>query len=71
MARLGSFWFLVSLVVGLYFINLGTNFVTLPESIPEEVGKWANIVGGVLIIIGGVISMNMDSQRQRYRREFR
>lgn len=68
MARLGSVWFFVSLIVGLYFINLGTNFVTLPESIPEEVGKWANIIGGVLIIIGGVISMNMDSQKYKYQR---
>lgn len=68
MARLGSVWFFVSLIVGLYFINLGTNFVTLPDSIPEEVGVWANVIGGILIIIGGVISLNMDSQRHQYRR---
>ena len=43
--------FLVYLVFGLYFINTGLSFITLPEFF-TSFDKWIILIGGVLIIIG-------------------
>jgi len=45
--------FILSLVFGLYFINIPFNFVSLPV-FSEEVGKWIIFFGGVLLIIAGL-----------------
>lgn len=63
MVKLGGLLFIVSLIAGLYFLNLGFNFVTLPESF-SSVSKWMNIVGGILLIIGGFFSMRVGSKKQ-------
>lgn len=52
MIKVGVILFLVSLVVGVYFINSSFGFVVLPDFI-LDLNKWIIVLGGVLIIIGG------------------
>ncbi len=69
MAKYSSIWFLVCLIVGLYFLNLGFNFIVIPESLKTSLGTWMNIIGGALIIIGGVMSLSRSNKREYgYRR---
>lgn len=69
MANYSSIWFLICLIVGLYFLNLGFNFFTIPAAITTSLGTWTNILGGALIIIGGVISLGKrNKDRYGYRR---
>jgi len=64
MARMGGILFFASLIVGLYFLNLGLNFITIPESF-SSANKWINILGGILLIIGGFFAMRATSRRVR------
>lgn len=48
----GIILFLVYLVFGVYLINSVLGFYPMPEVI-SNLDKWAVVVGGVLIIIGG------------------
>jgi len=54
--KIGGLIFVANLIVGLYFINAGFNFIVLPEFF-LSLDKWINIVGGILLIIGGYFSM--------------
>jgi len=47
-----SLWLVIYIVFGLYFINFGLDFVSMP-SIIQDVNKWITLVGGILIIVGG------------------
>jgi len=53
MIKVGVILFLVSLVVGVYFINSSFGFVVLPDFI-LDLNKWIILVGGVLILFGGI-----------------
>lgn len=64
----GSAIFFGFLIVGLYLINSFFNFVTIPVSISAITNKWANLIGGILIILGGFNFMRTSSQRMSYRR---
>jgi hypothetical protein len=55
--KIGMIIFLVSAVFGLYFLNLGFNFIPqIPQAL-AAVDKWINIVGGILLIVGGFFAM--------------
>lgn len=64
MIRGGIIWFLVNLVVGVYFVNLGLGLVTLPEFI-LSINNWIMLAGGILVIIGGIMSLRRSSGRYR------
>ncbi len=68
MARFGNIWFFINLVVGLYFVNLGLKFI--PISLPESLSNGIIVVGGVLVIIGGLMSLtrNRMYNNRYYRR---
>jgi cytochrome c biogenesis protein CcdA len=70
MAQFNSFLFWVDLIVGLYIINLGLKFVTLPipATILPSLNQWTNIIAGALIILGGIMSLTQRPQRYPYRR---
>jgi len=59
-------WFLLNLVFGLYFLNSGLHFITLPF-ITDTINNWVIGIGGALIIISGVMSMKGNSYMPRYR----
>ena len=46
-----TFFFFLSLLFGLYFINSTFSFISLPEFI-LNIDKWIIFVGGILIILG-------------------
>ncbi|MCL5018612.1 MAG: hypothetical protein M1416_02500 [Candidatus Pacearchaeota archaeon] len=54
--KIGGLIFVANLIIGLYFINAGFNFIVLPELF-LSLNKWINIVGGILLIIGGYFAM--------------
>ena len=54
--KIGGILFFASLVIGLYFLNLGLKFVTLSFMV-EPLTSWMNVLGGVLLIVGGFFSM--------------
>jgi hypothetical protein len=55
--RIGMILFLVNLVAGLYFLNLGFNFLPqIPQAL-VSVENWIDIVGGILLVIGGFFAM--------------
>ncbi|OGJ12982.1 hypothetical protein A3K82_00990 [Candidatus Pacearchaeota archaeon RBG_19FT_COMBO_34_9] len=56
MVKIGGVLFFVSLITGLYFLNLGFNFIPIPAAL-ASVNKYMNIFGGILLIIGGIFSM--------------
>jgi cytochrome c biogenesis protein CcdA len=51
----GTLWFIVHLIVGLYFINLGFNFIDL--GFADAIKNYITIAGGVLIIVAGFMAM--------------
>jgi hypothetical protein len=55
MAKFNSILFFVNLIVGLYFLNLGLNFVNL--AFLDSVKNWIEIGGGALLIISGLMAM--------------
>ena len=55
-------FFILSLVVGLYFLNTPFSFVKIPETI-LGFQNWIIFVGGILVIIGAVNYMRL---RRRY-----
>jgi len=64
--KVGGILFFASLVVGLYSLNLGFNFVTVPETVSSVIAKPLAIVGGILLIVGGFFSMKSMSPVQRH-----
>jgi len=67
MANYSMVWFLLCLIVGLYFLNLGFNFFTIPDAIKTSLGTWTYIIGGAFIIIGGAMSFGRNPRRYRGR----
>jgi cytochrome c biogenesis protein CcdA len=61
MARGGGafLFFLVYLVLGLYFINFGINFIKIPTFF-TSIDKWIIFAGGILLIFGGINSLRMS-----------
>jgi hypothetical protein len=45
--------FLICLILGLYFINFGFNFIKIPVFF-LTIDKWIIFAGGVLLIISGI-----------------
>ena len=62
MVKLGGILFYVNLIAGLYFLNLGFNFFLIPESL-ASLSKWMNVVGGILLILGGFFTMRRTTPR--------
>lgn len=59
----GTFWFIIHLVVGAYFVNLGFNFVNL--GFTEPIRNYVTIAGGALIIIAGFMSVSRARRTTR------
>tara|TARA_B100000315_G_C14549047_1_gene574756 strand:+ start:512 stop:727 length:216 start_codon:yes stop_codon:yes gene_type:complete len=53
MRKLGVIIFVVYVVFGIYFFNLGAEVYEVPEKI-SQYDKIIFLVGGVLIILGGI-----------------
>jgi len=62
----GMLWFLLNLIFGLYFLNLGLKFVTL-SFISDSINNILMIIGGALLIICGFMSMRKSSSMQTMR----
>ena len=63
MTKAGIIIFLIYLIFGLYFINTAFNFYPLPEII-SQFDNWINLVGGVLIILGGINYLRLRRSRK-------
>jgi len=46
--------FLLFVIFGLYLINSGLGFITLPSFI-LNIDKWLKIISGALLILGGLL----------------
>jgi hypothetical protein len=53
MARGGGLFFILYLLLGLYFINFGFNFIQIPAFF-TTIDKWIIFVGGILLVFGGI-----------------
>ena len=56
MVKVGTILLVVDLIFGLYIINKGFNFITLPAFI-MSIDQWILGIGGLLLIVGGFMSM--------------
>jgi len=61
MVKFGSIIFFFDLIFGIYLIISGLNLVDL--SFLDSIKNWIILVGGILLIISGIISMNRYSTR--------
>ena len=48
-----TFWFIIHLIFGIYFINVALQFLKIPESFASA-DKWIIFIGGVLVLLGGI-----------------
>lgn len=62
MGNSGFIVFLISLILGLYFLNVTFAFYALPESL-EGLNKWISAIGGILIILGGINYWRLERHR--------
>jgi len=55
MARGGGVlvFFILYVILGLYLINIGINFIDVPQFL-LSIEKWVLFVGGILLIFGGI-----------------
>ena len=53
MARGGGLFFILYLLLGLYFINFGFNFIQIPAFF-TTIDKWIIFAGGILLVFGGI-----------------
>ncbi len=63
MARFNSILFFVDIIIGLYFLNLGLNFVNL--QFLDSIKSWMEIGGGALLILSGLMTMSRRTQQYR------
>jgi len=63
----GGFLFpVLFLIFGAYFINYSLKFIPIPAAV-DPVHKWIILGGGILIIIGAINQLRLNSYtRQRY-----
>jgi len=62
MVKIGTILLAVDVIIGVYLINAGLNFIVLPEFF-LSVNKWIIALGGGLLIIGGLMSMKGNSDK--------
>lgn len=64
MARRGGkgLVFLIDLILGLYFINFGFQFITIPAFI-TSIDKWIIFLGGIFLIISGISFITANRNR--------
>ena len=63
MAKLNGILFFVDLILGFYFINLGStpNFVTL--AFLDPIKNWIEIGGGALLILSGLMTIGRRTKQ--------
>ncbi len=61
--RSGTIWFLLNLIVGLYFSNMGLNLINL--QFLDSIKNWIILAGGFLMIIDGIMVWNRSSGKYR------
>ena len=49
----GKTLFLVYLILGVYFLNYGLNFVKIPDSF-ASINKWIVFAGGIFLIFSSI-----------------
>jgi hypothetical protein len=49
----GALFFILYLILGVYELNVGLNFVKLPEFL-LKINNWVVFVGGIFLILGGI-----------------
>lgn len=62
MTKTGIIILLIYLIFGAYFINLAFPFYETPEAI-SQFEEMINLVGGILIILGGINSMRLARKK--------
>ncbi|MGD9276443.1 MAG: hypothetical protein PVJ67_04680 [Candidatus Pacearchaeota archaeon] len=55
--------FLLHLAFGLYFINIGFNYVAVPEVI-SNFEAWIILIGGVLVLLGGINYLRIGKRKR-------
>lgn len=63
MAKFNSILFFVDLIIGIYFLNLGLNFVNL--QFLDPIKNWIAVAGGALLILSGLMSISRRTQQYR------
>ena len=63
MVKLNGLLFIIDLIIGLYLINIGFNFVNL--AFLDSLKNWIVAIGGGLLIIGGLMSMGRRNPNYR------
>jgi hypothetical protein len=53
MRGVGGLFFIIYLLLGLYFLNLGLQFIAIPAFL-SGIEKGIYVVGGVLLIFGSI-----------------
>jgi len=48
-----TFWLVIHIVFGLYFINVAFEWIRIPGSV-TGVDKWITFVGGLLVFFGAI-----------------
>ncbi len=68
MKNMGTLWFILNLIVGLYVLNLGIKIVDVSKlSIPDIINTGLLVIGGALIILSGVMSLRKTPYVPHYR----
>lgn len=64
----GFLLFLLYLLLGAYFLNIGFNFISLPDFF-SKIDKWIIVAGGLFLILGAIYSLKVSNyNRIRYSR---
>lgn len=61
-----TIFFVIYLLVGGYFINMGISYMTIPK-IVTSYDKWIMLIGGILIVLGGVSHLRLGFHKRKAR----
>ena len=54
----GTAVFILYLILGVYFLNFGLNFIKMPAFF-ATIDKWIIFFGGILLILGGITYLRL------------
>ncbi|MGY4884623.1 MAG: hypothetical protein ACP5NZ_03535 [Nanobdellota archaeon] len=49
----GLFFFILYLLLGVYFLNSGLNFINMPDFL-TNIDRWIVFVGGIFLVFGAI-----------------
>jgi predicted membrane channel-forming protein YqfA (hemolysin III family) len=65
MRRGSSLFFALYLVLGLYFLNFGIQFIPKLTTLAPGINKWIVFFGGILLILGGINFLRLKKYAYR------